>query len=62
MKGMQLDPAGSPASYSRTLSYQPRTCLRPLETSLSVADGLGGIGCGCRSCHPVQSAAAQCGL
>lgn len=51
IKGMQVSPAGSAASHSRTISHQPHTCLLPLETSPSVTAGLAGTDCGCCSCH-----------
>lgn len=53
-KGMQVRPAGSAASHSRAISYQPRSCLLQLEMSPSATAGLGGTGCGCHtdSCHP----------
>lgn len=62
IKGMQVSPAGSAASHSRTVSCQPHICLLHLETSPSVTAGLGGTDCGCQSCHLLQSTAAPCGL
>lgn len=52
IKGMQVSPAGSAASHSRTISYQPHNCFLHLERSPSVTAGLAGTDCGCHSCHP----------
>lgn len=52
IKGMQVSPAGSAASHSRTISYQPHTCLLHLEMSPSVTAGLAGQTVGVTAATP----------